>query len=249
MKPRFPTNSVVVIPALNEALCVGETVQTWLSFGAGRVRVVDNGSSDDTATVAAQAGAEVISEPGRGYGAAAWAALQNWPTGMEWVLFSSADGSDRLTLAEAVEWQKALDSSADLVIGDRTSLAESRQCLKLVQRFGNWIICQGVWLGWAERFKDMGSLRLVRQRSLVGLGINDRGFGWNVEMQVRAIEQGWQIVELPVRYYRRTAGESKISGNVAGTVRAGLAIARTLGMLWKFRRRKGQAASSPMPAA
>ena len=87
----------------------------------------------------------------------------------------------------------------------------------------------------------MGSLRLMRRDGLVALGLADRGFGWNVEMQVRAMEAGWKIVELPVTYHPRQSGQSKISGSWTGTLRAGRGIVRMLAMLWMLRRRRGEA--------
>jgi len=239
----FLQHTVVVMPALNESACVVATVADWLAAGAARVRVVDNGSTDDTAQVARAAGAEVLSEKQRGYGAAAWRGLQDWPSGMIWVLFSSADGSDQLSPSEVDEWQVAVDGGADLIIGDRVRDRESRSELKGIQRFGNWITCQAIRLGWGRRFNDMGSLRLVRHKSLMSLGLNDRAFGWNVEMQVRALQSHWNIVELPVRYSPRRAGESKISGSLAGSWRAGRGILRMLALLWMLRRKMAKPAS------
>jgi glycosyltransferase involved in cell wall biosynthesis len=226
--PPFLRQTVVVIPALNEAACVAATVESWRVLGAARVRVVDNGSTDDTAVVAKRAGAEVLSEPLRGYGAAVWRGLQNWPEGMNWVLFSSADGSDRLFSEDLVAWQGAADSEALLIVGDRMTISASRSHLNLTQRLGNWMTCQVIRVHWGHRFHDMGSLRLVRHAALMQLGLVDRGFGWNVEMQIRAIEHGWRIIELPVRYCPRVSGESKISGSFAGTLRAGHGIVRML---------------------
>jgi glycosyltransferase involved in cell wall biosynthesis len=236
--PHFLSSTVVTIPALNEAACVALTISAWLDLGAGKIRVVDNGSTDATADAARKAGAEVLIEPRRGYGAAAWRGLQDWPSAMTWVLFSSADGSDKLSKEEAREWQAAIDAGADLIIGDRVSVRESRAELKWIQRLGNWITCQAIRLGWGRRFNDMGSLRLARHNALISLGLEDRGFGWNVEMQIRALQRGWKIVELPVRYFPRHAGESKISGNLAGTCRAGRGILRMLALLWMLRRKK-----------
>ena len=167
--PLDPTNSlwrrtVVVVPALNEAECVGETVRQWLALGVGRVRVVDNGSTDDTAGVARTAGAEVVAEPRRGYGAAAWRGLENWPAQHDWILFSSADGSDQLSSKELSAWQQAVEAGADLVLGDRVSPAASRRQLKPPQRLGNWLCCVVIAAGWGRRFRDMASLRLVRPR-------------------------------------------------------------------------------------
>jgi glycosyltransferase involved in cell wall biosynthesis len=236
--PAFLSQTMVVLPALNESSCVAATVRAWQALGAGCVRVVDNGSSDDTAGAARSAGAQVLVEPLRGYGAAAWRGLQDWPADIDWVLFSSADGSDRLSEIELQEWQAAVDAGADLVVGDRVSDKASRAELTFTQRLGNWITCEAIRLGWGKRFNDMGSLRLARHRRLMSLGLADRGFGWNVEMQIRAIEHGWKIVELPVRYFPRQAGESKISGNVLGSFRAGRAILRMLALLWMLRRRQ-----------
>jgi glycosyltransferase involved in cell wall biosynthesis len=234
----FLSQTAVVIPALNEAGCIRATIQQWLDLGVAAVRVVDNGSTDQTAQIASHSGAEVLQEPRRGYGAAAWRGLQDWPPQLAWVLFSSADGSDRLSPDETSAWQAAIDHGADLVIGDRVTLPASRAHLKPTQRFGNWLACRALSIGWSRNFADMGSLRLLRHRSLLQLALADRAFGWNVEMQVRALEHRWNIVEIPVQYHPRTAGESKISGSLAGTFRAGTGILRTLIYLGRLHRTK-----------
>jgi glycosyltransferase involved in cell wall biosynthesis len=232
----FLGQTVVVIPALNEAACIAETVRAWQRLGAARIRVVDNGSDDATAAAAMDASAEVFLEVHRGYGAAAWRGLQMWPSALPWVLFSAADGSDRLVPYELPAWQAAVDAGADLVVGDRVTSPESRVSLGTCQRLGNRITCTAIRLGWRRHFNDMGSVRLARRDELVALGLQDRGFGWNVEMQIRALESHWNIVELPVQYHPRTAGESKISGNFVGTVRAANGILRMLWLLWRLRR-------------
>lgn len=228
----FPPITAVIIPALNEAECVAATVAQWRALGMSHVRVVDNGSADQTAARAHAAGASVLSESVRGYGAAAWRGLQDLPSETEFVLFSSADGSDRLTTKDLSAWQHALDEGADLVIGDRFSSHSSRQHLKLAQNFGNRLCCRLIALGWGTRFNDMGSLRLIRRRAIEHLGLQDCGFGWNVEMQVRAIECGMKIIELPVNYLPRAAGTSKISGNMLGTCKAAWGILSMMGRLW-----------------
>jgi glycosyltransferase involved in cell wall biosynthesis len=234
----FLSRTTVLVPALNEELCVDEVVRRWLALGVRRVRVVDNGSTDATARVAHSAGADVIAEPKRGYGAAAWRGLQAWPADSEWVLFSSGDGSDRLSLDEAVDWQSAIEKGADMILGDRVSPIVSNRHLKWVQRMGNWLCCSVIAAGWGRRFADMGSLRLIRHDALLRLELADRGFGWNVEMQVRAIEQRLRIIELPVGYFLRSAGESKISGSWRGNIRAGCGILRTVFQLWLLHRRR-----------
>ena len=235
--PRLMETTLVLIPALDEAESIGPTIQRWQTLRVGRVRVVDNGSSDGTAKVAAGHGAEVLHEAKRGYGAAAWRGLQELPPTMEWVLFSSGDGSDRLTEKDLEAWEQCAAAGYDLIIGDRVTPAPSREHLKSIQSFGNSLCCHLIRLGWGRRFKDMGSLRLVRLSALDTLQLKDRSFGWNIEMQVRAIEHGLRIIELPVSYHPRTAGRSKISGSFLGTCRAGASILSMTARLWLTRRR------------
>jgi len=231
----FPSRTLVLIPALNEEACVASTIHGWRELGFDRVRVVDNGSTDDTASAAARSGVEVVREPRRGYGAACWTGLREMPPDREWILFSSADGSDQLTPTDLTRWQRAIDAGAQFILGDRFSDAEARRHLKWVQRLGNRFCCGLIFLGWGARFRDMGSLRLIRRDAFDRLHLQDRGFGWNVEMQVRAVEEGMPWVELPVAYHPRRAGTSKISGSVRGTVRAAWGMAGMIARLWAKR--------------
>jgi glycosyltransferase involved in cell wall biosynthesis len=225
----------VLIPALNEAEVIRETVAEWRAMGVGCVRVVDNGSADDTPRLAAEAGAEVRFEGRRGYGAACWAGLDSIPPGVEWILFSSADGSDRLQPAEFQAWQQAADSGAGLVLGNRCLYPGALAALKPVQRFGSWLAGRAMLLGWGVRFDDMGSRRMIRVEAFRRLRLRDRAFGWNVEMQVRAVEEHVRFVELPVPYFPRRGGRSKISGTWIGSARAAWGILSTLLKLWVTR--------------
>ena len=234
-EPGFAKSCLVLIPALNERECVAETVRQWLAAGFAGVRVIDNGSTDDTAALARAAGADVVSESIRGYGAAAWRGLQELPAGIGWVLFSSADGSDALDPEECQRWERVA-READLILGDRSGSAESRAAMNASQRICTSIFRVVTRAGWGRSFGDVGSLRAVRVGALSGLGLTDRGFGWNVEMQVRAVEVGLRIAELPVRFRPRRAGESKISGNLTGTVRAAWGILAMMFRLWRTRR-------------
>lgn len=226
-------DTVLVIPALNEEDCVAGTVARWRKLGPMEVRVVDNGSTDATAGRASAAGAVVMSEPNRGYGAAAWRGIQELPVACQRVIFCSADGSDRLDDGELREWRRHADRGVDLIVGDRTDRVESRHHLKAVQSFGNRFSCLLIRAGWGRSFRDLGSLRWIGRAALERLNLRDRGFGWNVEMQVRAVEHGMRIVELPVAYHPREAGISKISGTFLGTLRAGSGILR---MFWQLHR-------------
>ena len=121
----FVACTLVLIPALNEAACIEATIQFWRQSGFALVRVVDNGSADDTGQLAARAGAEVLHEPRRGYGAACWTGVQQLPLGIDWILFSSADGSDGLSGDEAAVWQRQIDRGVEFILGDRFSSSAS----------------------------------------------------------------------------------------------------------------------------
>lgn len=252
MSPAAPffARCAVVIPALNEAPCVAATVRAWRARGVAVVRVADNGSTDGTSAIAAAAGAEVVREPRRGYGAAAWTGMRDLPEGIEWIIFSSADGSDQLDDTEAAAFQRAIDGGAALVLGERVTLAASRAGLTPTQRFGNALACGLIALGWGRRFRDLAALRAIRRRTLDDLRLADRAFGWNVEMQVRAVERGVRIAEVPVRFHPRLAGKSKISGNLSGIVRAGWGILAMVGGLYFERasRRREDAVPRGIPA-
>jgi len=235
----FLRQTLVLIPALNEEACVAQTVGYWRGLGVAAVRVVDNGSTDNTALQAAAAGAEVLREARRGYGAACWTGLQHAPPVAEWILFSSADGSDQFSTGNLDAWQQQINAGAELILGDRVSAPEARRHLKWIQRFGNQLCCSLIFLGWRRWFNDMGSMRLVRVAALRQMTLQDRGFGWNIEMQVRAIELGLRVVELPVSYHPRRAGESKISGSVRGTIRAACGMMKIILRLWRTRRDRG----------
>ena len=228
----FLARTLVIIPALNEAGSVASTVEHWRKWTVARIHVVDNGSTDETARHAADAGATVFHELKRGYGAACSAGLQNLPPQIEWILFSSADGSDRLSAEVIQDWQRHIDIGADLVLGDRFSSPDSRRHLKWVQRIGNRLCCGLIYLGWGRRFNDLASLRLIRRAAFERLRLQDRGFGWNVEMQVRAVELGLRIAERPAPYYPRRGGQSKISGSVRGTGKAAGGMMTTIVHLW-----------------
>ena len=247
----LPSRCAVLIPALNEAECVAETVRVWRELGFALVRVIDNGSTDTTADVARSAGADVVTEPCRGYGAAAWRGLQDLPPGIEWVLYSSADGSDAMEAHELEDWNRSALLGAEFILGDRCSDARSLDSLNPSQRWCTWIFCHVVRWAWDHQFKDVGSLRAVRVSAWPRLNLQDRAFGWNVEMQIRAIECGLRMVELPVRFRPRRAGDSKISGNWRGTLRAAWGILKLLAQLWWTRPQRkciptpGIAATSP----
>lgn len=225
---------LVVIPALNEEATIADVVQNLRWKGFSLIRVIDNGSSDVTAEHARAAGAEVLSEPRCGYGQACRRGLQNIPRGVAWILFCDADGSDDL---DDVDLMIAAAEDADLVMGNRFATKTGREAMTLVQRYGNQLVSKLIKRGWGFRFADFGPLRLIRRCALETIDMRDRGFGWNVVMQIRAVEARLRIKEVPVRYRPRQGGRSKISGNIVGAVCAGFGILQAVARLYFGQRR------------
>lgn len=212
----------VVIPALDEEATLAGVIAAIPST-VRRVVVADNGSTDRTAEVARQAGATVVSEPERGYGAAclaALAALADDPP--EVVVFLDGDGSDDPAELDALLAPLAL--GADLVIGSRTRGPAEPGSLTAPQRVGNALACR--WIRWVygERFSDLGPFRAIRWEALRSLELRDRNWGWTVEMQLAAAREKLRCAEVPVRYRNRRGGRSKVSGTVRGSVSAGAKI-------------------------
>ena len=222
-------NVLVIIPVRNEEATIAGVIKDLQSFGLFNIRVIDNGSSDRSATVAAAAGAKVLLESKPGYGQACWRGLQDIPVEIEWILFCDGDGSDDL---ECLPEFLNLREQYDLILGDRRATSQGKQVMTPVQHFGNGLSGWLINLGWGYKYHDLGPLRLIRRADLERIGMQDRGFGWTVEMQVRAIEENLKIIEIPVNYRPRQGGKSKISGTISGSIKAGAIILGTLGKLY-----------------
>jgi hypothetical protein len=225
-------NILVIIPVLNEEATIAGVIQDLQSYGLCHLRVVDNGSTDQSVAIATQAGAEIIREPIPGYGQACWQGMQNIPSPIEWIFFCDGDGSDDLSELPQFLAQR---EQFDLILGDRRATPAGQAAMTPTQGFGNQLATHLIALGWKHRYHDLGPLRLIRRSALDKIQMQDRGFGWTVEMQVRAIECGLRICELPVGYRRRLGGRSKISGTLSGSVQAGIVILSTLGKLYSRR--------------
>ncbi|MCZ6766616.1 MAG: glycosyltransferase family 2 protein [bacterium] len=216
----------IIIPAHNEEEAIGLVIDEIPRDDVLEIIVVDNGSSDDTAGVAQRHGARVVREERPGYGTACLAGLAAVDDGADVIVILDGDHSDYpedlpLLLAPIGE------DKADFVIGSRTLGGAEKGSLLWNQRFGNALACTLIrWL-YGVRFTDMGPFRAVRRTSFEGLRMRDPDFGWNAEMQVKAIENGLRIKEVPVRY-RPRVGTSKISGTAKGTVLAGTRIIGTI---------------------
>ena len=222
-------NVIVIIPVRNEEATIAGVIRELQSHGLSRIRVIDNGSSDRSGAIAAKAGAQVLHEPQPGYGQACWRGLQDISPEIDWILFCDGDGSDDLNcLPEFLR----LRQQYDLILGDRRATSQGKAVMSPVQHFGNGLSGWLIDLGWGFKYHDLGPLRLIRRRALEQIAMQDRGFGWTVEMQVRAIELGLKIIELPVNYRHRQGGKSKISGTIKGSFQAGAIILSTLGKLY-----------------
>ena len=222
-------NVLVIIPIRNEEITIAAVIKELSLYGLSKIRVVDNGSSDRSAEIAQQAGAEVVYESIAGYGQACWRGLQDIPPEVEWILFCDGDGSDDLScLSEFFN----LRDRYDLILGDRRATPAGKAVMTPVQHFGNALAGWLINLGWGYRYQDLGPLRLIRKSALEQIAMEDRGFGWTVEMQVRAVEENLKICELPVHYRPRQGGKSKISGTISGSFQAGTIILSTLGKLY-----------------
>jgi len=222
---------VVIIPAFNEEAALPHVLADIPPGLAESVLVVDNGSKDDTAAAARRAGAIVVSEPRRGYGSACLAGLAVAATlAPDLVVFLDADHSDH-----AEEMERLIEpirrGDCDLVIGSRALGDAAPGALLPQARFGNVLAVHLIrWL-FGHRYTDLGPFRAIRWRSLEALAMRDRAFGWTVEMQVRAVQHGLRITEVPVSY-RRRVGRSKITGTLSGTLRAGRGILGTIFRLY-----------------
>jgi glycosyltransferase involved in cell wall biosynthesis len=216
----------LVIPALNEEHALPKVFAELPTGLFRQIIVVDNGSTDQTAAVARRHAAEVVSELRRGYGQACLAGLAHVHPDTDIVVFLDADASD--VPGEVFRLLAPLQTgAADLVIGSRRLGEVEPRALYWHQRWGNRLFTALIRLLFGFRFTDLGPFRAVRWRALQQLAMQDRDFGWTVEMQIKAARQGLRIVEVPVRY-RRRLGQSKISGTWRGSLRAGVKIFWTI---------------------
>jgi glycosyltransferase involved in cell wall biosynthesis len=218
----------VIIPALNEEKALPRVLVEIPRPPVRRIIVADNGSTDRTAAAAREHGAEVVREPERGYGAACLRALGHLAGDPpDIVVFLDGDYSDHpselLTLIAPIR-----AGEAEMVIGSRARGRQERGALSPQQRVGNAIACRALRLVYGVTYTDLGPFRAIRWETLQALGMQDRNYGWTVEMQIKAAKRNVTYQEVPVSYRRRT-GASKVSGTVRGSLGAGVKILWLLG--------------------
>ena len=210
----------VVLPVLDETEAL-PWVLSRMPAGFEPI-VVDNGSSDGSAELAAALGARVVAEPRRGFGAACWAGLLLARS--ELVCFMDCDGSldprELPRVAGPVE-----RGEADLALGARVPEAGA---WPWHARLGNRTLAVELRRRTGVALTDIGPMRAARRTELLELGMRDRRFGWPLEMVLRAARSGWRLTELPVTYRNRAGGRSKVTGSARGTARALKDMARVL---------------------
>jgi glycosyltransferase involved in cell wall biosynthesis len=198
----------VILPVLDEAAAIPGVLA---AMPAGyRPIVVDNGSTDGSAAIAAEFEALVVSEPRRGFGAACFAGLL--AADAEIVCFMDCDGS--LDPADLPGVVALLDQGADLAIGARRA---ARGAWPLHARIANWVLARELRRRTGVAIEDIGPMRAARRQALLDLDLRDRRSGWPLEMVVKAVAAGWSVVDAPVPYAERQ-GRSKVTGTVRGTI-------------------------------
>lgn len=224
-----------VIPAHNEQASIALVLKELKALSGpdktplfDDILVCDNASTDNTPTLAKQAGVRVIYEPQKGYGIAcqtAISALRN----PDIVVFIDADHS--IVAEEVPRLLAPLRKGADLVIGSRTLGNQEANALLPPQRIGNWLASYTIRRLWHYQITDLGPFRAICYRSLKRLQMQDQHYGWTVEMQVKAIQHGMTVVETPVSSLERI-GKSKISGTLRGCIGAAIGIFGTIFKLY-----------------
>lgn len=221
----------VIIPAFNEAKSIAEVIND-IPNSVSEIIVVNNNSSDNTAKNAQLAGATVLTEERKGYG---YACLK----GMDYVagqskapdiiVFIDGDYSDYPEELDKVV-APILNDGQDFVIGARLKRLRAKGSMTPQQIFGNWLATSLMKLLFGATFTDLGPFRAIRYDKLLTLGMEDKTYGWTVEMQLKAIKKKLAYTEVPVRYKKRI-GVSKVSGTVKGSIFAGTKI---LGWIFKY---------------
>ena len=234
------TKVSVIIPSLNEAgnirRLASEVQATPVESAEISVIVVDNGSTDDTAAEARAAGAQVVQEPRRGYGYACAAGVAA-AEGADVLVFMDGDYSS-LPSELPVVLAPLLSGNADLCLGSRELGGIQPGAMPPQQRFGNRLVAWLMRLLYRLPVTDLGPFRAIRREALLALEMQEMTYGWPTEMTVKAARRGYHIVEAPVSWHRRRAGQSKVGGTLRGTALAAWFI---LGVTLRY-------AFSPAPA-
>ena len=241
----------VVVPARDEEQNIGSVVVDLLALREEQgERVVDdfvvcdNGSTDATGACAREAGARTVRQDTPGYGLACLTALAALRP-VDIVLFT--DGDRSFEAVQGLGLLEAVAGGADLAIGSRVLGRQEPGALSLPQRAGNRVASVLIRLLWGAAVTDLGPYRAIRAEALRRLEMEDRAYGWTVEMQVKAIQHGLRVVEVPVDALRRRFGRSKVGGTFRGVVGASVGILSMIARLRLREARLGRPGRFPGP--
>lgn len=224
-------NSIVIIPAYNEENSIGKVIAE-IPDCVSEIIVVNNNSSDETASVAEKAGATVLFQPISGYGNACLKGMEYLSEKKikpEIVVFLDGDYSDYPSeLPKLVA--PIIENNIDFVVGARAKHLREKGSMTFPQRFGNKLATKLMAVFFNSKFTDLGPFRAIKYEKLLALNMEDKTYGWTVEMQLKVLKKKFTYVEIPVKY-RVRIGVSKVSGTVKGAIFAGIKI---LGWIFKY---------------
>lgn len=220
----------VIIPAHNEADAITKVIHD-IPDSVAEIIVVDNASTDSTSKNAKNAGATVLFEPKKGYGHACLKGIdyiENQKETTEIVVFLDGDYSD---YPEELEKLVALIiyNNVDFVLGTRARALREKGAMQPQQIFGNWLATTLMTLFFKSKFTDLGPFRAIKYPVLKALMMEDKTYGWTVEMQLKILKKEFTYLEVPVNY-RNRIGVSKVSGTLKGSIFAGIKI-----LTWIFK--------------
>lgn len=219
--------SAVIIPAFNEEQSIGKVIESIPKDLISKIIVVNNNSTDKTALVAVNAGATVLNESFHGYGAACLNGIEYFNNKKyDIVVFMDGDYSDfpneiNLLLDPIINY------GYDFVLGSRVLGKREKGALPIQSRVGSIVAGFLINIFWGIKFTDLGPFRAIKYDQLLALKMQDKWYGWTVEMQIKAAKKKYKILEVPVSY-RKRIGKSKVTGTVKGTVMASLIILKTI---------------------
>ena len=220
-------NSAIIVPALNEEDALRHLLPEIPRTFARWIIVVDNGSTDATASVAEEAGAIVVRETRRGYGRACLSGFNRArELGADLLIYMDGDGSDDPADLHRM-LKPLLEGHADFVIGSRISKNAARGAVPPQARLGNWLVSTWIRLRFGAPVHDIGSFRALPRFVLESLEMREMTYGWPVEMLVKAARADYRIVEIPLHYRPRSHGRSKVAGTITGSIRAAYSMLKT----------------------
>ncbi len=219
--------TAVIIPAFNEEKSIGKVITDLTDPRISEVIVVNNNSTDNTANVAARAGATILFEPIQGYGAACLRGIDYCKDkDFDTILFIDGDYSDYPAEASLL-LDKIEKENYDFVLGSRVMGKREKGALPLQSRVGSIIAGFLMNIIWGYKFTDLGPFRAIKKDALLDLQMTDMWYGWTIEMQIKAAHKKLKTIEIPVRY-RKRIGKSKVTGTVKGTFMASIIILSTI---------------------